>query len=437
MKAAFLVCATVTALFACGVRGSGASDSPEGLGTAEQGISGGTDTTSYPFTVGIKIGNQGTCSGTLIAPNLVLTARHCVSTIDTGEQILPSSMFNGNYDADVFKVTTNATIGNTGRTVTEVLYPNTNKVLGNDIAMLILSSNVPSVEVTPAVPIVQHAAFNLARYSLVFTAIGYGITGPGNNDSGQRRIRKNIDVLCMDGSQVPGSCAGAVDDNGVRVIAPSEFLSGAGVCRGDSGSGAFPQKNFNAAGTIFTYGVLSRGPQASCDNGIYTRTDSHKAFIIAGANAAATAGGYSPPSWTVAEAQDPQDAPYTGPPAKDGGKDGSKSDGAAAPGSGFGEACADDAECTSGLCRTIDQAGACTQACAEDNPCPDGFTCEGEICTKPAPVVKPTPTAPTTPASETTSSGCAVDPTKPTPWRGSLVFGLIAASVLVRRRARK
>lgn len=430
MKARLLACGTVVALLACGVHG-GKENS--GTGTAQDAIQGGSNTSSYPFAVGINIGNQAVCSGALIAKNLVMTARHCVSTINTGESITPTSVFNGNYAPGSFGVTTNPTMGNVNyRGVSQVLVPSSTKVIGNDIALLVLSSNVPAGEATPITPVVQHAAFNFVRYAGTFTAIGYGLTAPGANDSGQRRIRQDIPLLCIDGSQSPGSCAGIVDNNNNRLVAASEFLTGPGVCQGDSGSSAYPQKNFNAAGTIFSYGVLSRGPEGSCDNGIYTRTDSHKAFLIAGAQTAASAGGYTAPSWTQAEAQDAEDTPYTGPAPKDAGKDTGKSD--AGTGSAFGETCEADEDCASGLCRTIGDGMSCSQACADDNPCPDGYTCTDSVCGKPAATSSsgstPTNGAQTT---TTTTSGCALDPTKPTPWRGSVVFGLLAMSVFVRR----
>lgn len=368
-------------------------------GQAQQAVQGGTTTSSYPFAVGINIGGRGTCSGALIAPNLVMTARHCVSPISTGETIDNSSRFTGNYAANSLQITTQANMGSGGfRAGREIMVPTDSKSMGNDIALIILSSSVPANEATPITPAVQHAIYNTRRYSKLFTAIGYGITGPGRNDSGVRRIRQKIDIKCATGSNV--TCDGVTGPDGLPAILATEFLTGQGVCQGDSGSSAYEQNNFDAK-TPVSLGVLSRGDANSCDIAIYTRTDSHKDLIIAAANRAATLGGYAAPAWTQPEAQDPEDAPYTGPTKPQTNK-------------GLGDSCGNKYECTSKVCVAPgDDQFVCSQVCDDADPakkCPDGFACDSGYCFKGAPPAASSSGTNSTgngDTTTTTTSGCS------------------------------
>jgi V8-like Glu-specific endopeptidase len=56
-----------------------ACSSGAGQGESRHNIVGGTITSAFPAVVGVLVSNGGYCTGTLIAPNVVLTAAHCVS----------------------------------------------------------------------------------------------------------------------------------------------------------------------------------------------------------------------------------------------------------------------------------------------------------------------------------------------------------------------
>lgn len=409
---------------------SSSSPSPEPIATNAAPVQGGATDTAHPFAVGVCMGSgpgqcQGICSGALIAPNLVMTARHCVS--QSPQQInCATSNFGSQYNQTSFWITTYYKMfqGTQGwhRSKQVLVTPGT-KVCGNDMALIILQDNVSAGEATPVTPVVQYSMTDHTRYSTSVTAIGFGITAPGLNDSGTRRILQDVNLACIPGDKII-DCGNLTGSQ----LTVNEFVSGDSTCSGDSGSSAYEQKNFNK-GVPVSFGVLSRGGDVNgkCVSPIYTRTDKWKDFIVATALTAAQQGGYPAPSWTQAPPPPPADG---GVPTADGG-----------PASGNGELgapCADPTECASGKCAAPadGEQSVCTQACdvnAQD--CPDGYQCTdtgvgGQCFLKP-------PTTTTT-SGNNGGGGCnvAADPNKPVPWKqGSII--LFAAALLFARRRRK
>jgi hypothetical protein len=75
--------AIAVALVGACVLGSGCSSSREdSTSSTASAIQGGMIDFAHPYAVGVCVGAPGQCqlicSGALIAPNLVMTARHCV-----------------------------------------------------------------------------------------------------------------------------------------------------------------------------------------------------------------------------------------------------------------------------------------------------------------------------------------------------------------------
>jgi len=285
---------------------SGCSDerAPEAVSAWSRAIQGGTDDSTHLFAVGI-LGqmSRGTalCTGALLAPNLVATARHCVAAIPaSGVIACPSTQFGALTPASSIVVTTDADVrtGSTRFAVSKVVLPSgadQTAVCGNDIALLILAQNVS----LPAyvTPVLSPAMTDHSVYSTTETAIGYGLSSPtdtAGTTAGIRRIKQGIKLVCIPNDRAFTDCFPSMASQ----VTAAEFVSGDGTCEGDSGSNAFEQNDFDA-GKWVSFGVLSRGGTAggTCVGGIYTRFDAWSALIIDAAMQAAAMGGYPLPPW--------------------------------------------------------------------------------------------------------------------------------------------
>jgi hypothetical protein len=304
-----------TAMVAMAACGAGADEADLARDRAE--IRGGVDDTVDVAVVGIVDDMTGaTCTGSLIAPDLVMTAQHCVARVmnigpcTQGEFAAPGA-------PAAYHVTTKPVIGfnpSDFRAVAEVRIPPGTGFCGRDLALLRLATRVPTTEARSIAPRLAPAPVAAEEYS----AVGYGSTDDNGTGSGTRRRRDGMKVSC-----VGAGCASTF-------LGDAEWRGQEGTCQGDSGGPAL-------AGDGRVTGVLSRGA-VGCTMPTYTTVASHAAWLVDEAVRAAGLGGYPPPSWTgVGPPIDAGvDAAIDAPAGSDAGIDDDPDDGGCSTGGGAG-----------------------------------------------------------------------------------------------------
>lgn len=255
-------------------------DAPQKLARAQQAIKGGEPDSEHHASVGFAVNTgrgMAICSGTLIAPNLVLTARHCVAEVSSEYVICGRSGFGSVYPASALymSISPNLFTDSAGFvSARKVFVPeNGSDMCGYDIALIQLSDNIPSANATPVEPRLDEPVVRHETY----TARGYGHTGEGEG-TGVRRILEDLRVNC-DGA----------DCLRLGSVTPTEWVGDSGTCQGDSGGGAF-----DSEGRVL--GALSRGADG-CRSSVYSGVSGWASWIREHAVGAAKDGGYDAPDW--------------------------------------------------------------------------------------------------------------------------------------------
>lgn len=230
---------------------------------------------------------QSLCTGTLITPNLVLTARHCVSPYSpfkgcpsTWTEPLPPEQIQlvGSFDTEEIE-------HDKTRSILEIYTPPSDQVCGADLAILKLRRPIALQEAVPRVPRIDE----MPTKGETYTALGYGYDP--QSGGGHRRISTDLAVECTG-----DACAHP------ERVGSQEFRGSRGPCEGDSGGPALDKH-----GRIM--GVLARTGQF-CTSSVYTDPAAHADWL----REIVLQESEQPPSWALGEST----LPPTGDPDRDG-----------------------------------------------------------------------------------------------------------------------
>ncbi len=382
------------------------SDDPVGS-VASAVVNGTDDTSAHDSVVLLLLEPQGkilgSCTGTLVAPNLLLTARHCVS--DTDESVIckadgtayQGGSIKGDYAPSallvypgVNAISSAASPAKAAARGKSIITETSSVLCNHDLAFIVLDTDVNA----PTAPM-RTASGAVTNESL--TVDGWGLTQSGKLP-GARQTRTGVKVIAS-GPYV-------IDKDTNIGLGESEFAVGESICSGDSGGPAF-----SSQGALV--GVVSRGGggpssdtnQASTCLGTdvvneYTEL-AKKSALVAKAFAAA---GYQP-----------------------------RLEGTA-PGVANGASCTADTDCNSQAC----VASTCVTRCDDSTAagCGNGQACTDKsavkVCLTPSQVTALNTAAVSAPTTSSSSGGCAT-----APGRSGGVGGLvIALSLLILRRRR-
>jgi MYXO-CTERM domain-containing protein len=387
----------------------GADPVPLPIASQSSAIQGGTTDTADTFSVGIiqaeDIQNDmvAYCTGVMLGPNLVATARHCVAELSSTTIDCATSTFGSPYPASDIYITTSTiidphTLTAYNNSVSTIIVPSgagEDTVCGNDIALLILGEPISLPQyVVPTI----NPPMTSSQYETTVTAIGYGVDTPtdtAGTSAGTRRIKENVALECIPNDPNPSesalNCFVTNPTQAPMYLTASEFMSGDSTCEGDSGSGAFEQSNFNA-GKWVAFGVLSRGGTSTdgttCIQPIYSRFDAWGSMLASGATLAASMGGYAVPSWamnldagTGASTSSGSEAGASGGGGASSGGTGDAATSSGSSGAANGASCETGSMCASGICASVSSSssGLCASAC-DGGSCTGDFTCQAGYC---------------------------------------------------------
>jgi hypothetical protein len=222
------------------------------LNVATQMVNGVASTSAQDSVVMIAM-KDSFCTATLIAPDLLITAHHCVAEENNADGCAP---LGAQLDASVFQVKLNQpgagssqdfTDGATYNsdsvaTGTKVWTTPTNNICSFDVALIKLDRPVPNAKIS-------NLRFSALAKNEAVTAVGFGDDGQGNYPSARRQ--RSTTVLGVGPTTVQFQ---STTDGTIPLSLPEgDVMTGESHCFGDSGGPLFDKD-----GNIVA--IISRGP---------------------------------------------------------------------------------------------------------------------------------------------------------------------------------
>ncbi|WP_394838827.1 S1 family peptidase [Pendulispora rubella] len=348
------------------------------------------------------------CTGTLIAPNLVLTARHCVSATDDNAASCKDNGVHEDFQVGGLYVFTGAqSPGDLRKAETyekaaakgkKIYTDKGTNLCGHDLALLALDRPIPNAKIAPI------RLYTRAAAGDPFTAVGWGMTENSNsgNSGTEPAVRKQRTGLTV---TAVGPAAASSSHPELTAV---DFMTGESICAGDSGGPAFSDDTHAVIGVVSRGGNGTSGEPRGCigsnTTNVYTETAPFKTLILEAFG-------------------DVGETPWV--------------EGSGDPGKArFGQACQGPTDCQSGLCYQ----GACTLDCFS-TACPTGYECSLEgnqkVCKVPVGSrgADAGPNNPSTPSeTEIAGGSCSASPRRAPFAYGALASAMFALALAMRRR---
>ena len=234
--------------------GGATSSTPPLTSSRDQAVIGGSAAPAgkWPDAAAVLWGGQQGCSGTLIAPNVVVTAGHCVLADDPPDQVLVGA-----------SALSKAAEGQTSSILEAIEYENSQSTI--DVGLLVLAQPVTGIE--PRAIATGWAKLDIQNGAAV-QLVGFGTVDRDAHqptDSLMEAATTITDFNCT----VMAGCAPAARPDGEL------GAGGMGIdtCPGDSGGPVYLLTDYGS----FLTGITSRGyetNQYNCsEGGIYERPD--------------------------------------------------------------------------------------------------------------------------------------------------------------------
>ncbi|KAG9414422.1 hypothetical protein AC1031_022044 [Aphanomyces cochlioides] len=258
MKLAFVL-ASLVALVAAQ---DATNDSIEIVGGKEAAVG------KHRYLAGLKELPNATssCGGSLIAPNVILTAAHCTGN-GLSYAVVGSHYLSGSSDGELVKVTK------------EIKHPKNNEVTNsNDVAIFLLERSITTIE-----PV--KVSFETVGAGVDTWVRGWGTTSDGGSQS---TVLKELKVKTWSNANAAKALSPYTVDS---TMVAAGGLKGQDACQGDSGG---PLTIEDSAG-VRLVGAVSWGIGCGQDNkpGVYARLSTARSFIERYTKASKTSVGYT------------------------------------------------------------------------------------------------------------------------------------------------